>query len=138
GLLWISERDLLPEEFPPVAACGYLLLFGLTFFHPHSATWLLPLLAMTIPPHRRMLAYHGLPPPTLAVYALQWGPRTTWEVLRPSIGDRVASLPDHYEAIAARIEPRQFFGVFRSLLTAVSLWMIWKLAAPLRARRPHA
>lgn len=138
GLLWISERDLLPEEFPRVAACVYLLLFGLTFFHPHWAIWLVPFLAMTIPTDRRMLAYHGLQLLALAVYAMQWGSWTTWEVLRPSIGDRVASLPDPYEAIAARIEPRQFFGVFRSLLTAVSLWMIWKLAAPLRARRPHA
>lgn len=138
GLLWIGERDLGPEEFPRVAAGVYLLLFALTFFHPHWAIWLVPFLALTIPTDRRMLVYHGLQLVGLAVYAMQWGSWTTWELLRPVIGDRVASLPDPYEAVAARIEPRQFFGVFRSLLTAVSLWMLWKLVAPLRARRPDA
>ena len=49
---------------------------------------------------------------------------------------RIAKDPDnHGEALNS---PRQFFGVFRSLLTAVSLWMLWKLVAPLRAKRRSA
>ncbi|CAN5696973.1 hypothetical protein BH23CHL2_BH23CHL2_02040 [soil metagenome] len=134
ALLWISERGLSPDEYPAVASASFLLLFGLTFFHPHWAIWLVPFLALTIASNRRMIVYHGLQILALGVYFLQWGTWTTWELLRPTIGDRVASLPDPYEAIAARIEPRQFFGVFRSLLTAISLWIAWKLIQPLRAR----
>jgi hypothetical protein len=97
-----------------------------------------PFLAITIATNRRMLVYHALQILTLSVYAMQWGSWTTWELLRPSIGERVASLPDPYEAIAARIEPRQFFGTFRSALTAISLWMAWKIVEPLRDRRDRA
>ena len=133
GLLWISERGLDTDEYPRIAAIVFLLLFSLTFFHPHWAIWMVPFLALTIADDRRMLAYHGLQLVALGVYAMQWGSWTTWELLRPTVGDRVASFPDPYEAIEARIEPRQFFGVFRTLLTAVSLWMGWKLIQPLRA-----
>jgi len=134
ALFWVSERDLQPDEYPQVAAASFLLLFALTFFHPHWSIWLVPFLALTIADNRRLLVYHGIQVVALGVYFMQWGSWTTWELLRPTLGDRVASLPDPYEAIDARIEPRQFFGVFRSLLTAVSLWMAWKLIAPLRSR----
>lgn len=135
GLFWISERDLDPDEFPQIGAVSFLLLFGLTFFHPHWAIWLVPFLALTIATNRRMLVYHGLQVLALSVYFMQWGSWTTWELLRPTIGDQVASMPDPYEVIDARIEPRQFFGVFRTLLTATSLWMAWKLIEPLRSRK---
>ena len=133
GLLWISERGLDAEEYPRIAAIVFLLLFSLTFFHPHWAIWLVPFLALMIADSRRMVVYHGFQIIALGVYALQWGSWTTWELLRPTVGDRVASFPDPYEAIEARIEPRQFFGVFRSFLTAVSFWMAWKLIQPLRS-----
>ncbi|MEZ4521254.1 MAG: glycosyltransferase 87 family protein [Thermomicrobiales bacterium] len=135
ALFWFIERDISPDEYPTVAAGSFLLLFGLTFFHPHWSIWLVPFLALTIATNRTLIAYHALQVVLLGVYFMQWGSWTTWELLRPTIGDRVASLPDPYEAIAARIEPRQFFGAFRSILTAVSLWMAWKLIEPLRRRQ---
>jgi hypothetical protein len=138
GLLWAVERGVEPDEYPRVAAAVMLLLFGLTFFHPHWSIWLVPFLALTIASSRRMVVYHALQVVALGVYFMQWGSWTTWELLRPSIGERVASLPDPYEAIAARIEPRQFFGTFRSALTAISLWMAWKIIEPLRERRDRA
>lgn len=138
GLLWAVERGVEPEEYPRAAAAVLLLLFGLTFFHPHWSIWLVPFLALTIASSRRMVVYHALQVVALGVYFMQWGSWTTWELLRPSIGERVASLPDPYEAIAARIEPRQFFGTFRSALTAISLWMAWKIVEPLRDRRDRA
>jgi hypothetical protein len=138
GLLWATEHGVEPDEYPRVAAVVFLLLFALTFFHPHWSIWLVPFLALTIATDRRMVVYHALQVVALSVYFMQWGSWTTWELLRPSVGDRVASLPDPYEAIAARIEPRQFFGVFRSALTALSLWMAWKLVQPLREKRERA
>jgi hypothetical protein len=138
GLWWAVERGVEPDEYPRVAAAVMLLLFGLTFFHPHWSIWLVPFLALTIASSRRMVVYHALQVVALGVYFMQWGSWTTWELLRPSIGERVASLPDPYEAIAARIEPRQLFGTFRSALTAISLWMAWKIIEPLRERRDRA
>lgn len=138
GLLWTVERGLVPEEYPSISAAVFLVLFGLTFFHPHWSIWLVPFLALTIANSRQMIAYHAIQILALFVYFMQWGSWTTWELLRPTIGDRVASLPDPYEAIEARIAPEDFFGVFRSLLTAVSLWMAWKLISSLRERSPDA
>ena len=137
ALLWIIERGLAPDEYPAVAASVLLVLFALTFFHPHWSIWIVPFLGLIIAGDRRLMTYHAIQILALAAYFMQWGSWTTWELLRPTIGDRVASLPDPYEAIAARIEPRQFFGLFRSALTGISLWMAWKIIEPLRARK-HA
>jgi hypothetical protein len=134
GLLWLSERGMRPEEFPTVAAVAFLLLFSLTFFHPHYAIWLVPFLALTIADRPRLLVYHAIQVVCVLVYAAQWGSWTTWDLLRPLLGERVASLPDPVEAIQAQIEPRIFFGLFRSLLTAVSLWTGWRLLRDLSPR----
>lgn len=127
GLLWISERGLAPDEFARIGAAVFLVLFALTFFHPHYSIWLVPFLALTISNSPRMLVYHAIQVVCLFVYFMQWGSWTTWDLLQPLLGDRVASLPDPYEAIAGQIEPRLFFGLFRSILTAVSFWMTWLL-----------
>jgi hypothetical protein len=133
-VLWLGERGLRPEEYPTVAAASFLLVFGLTFFHPHYAIWLVPYLALTIASSPRMVVYHALQIICLVVYTAQWGSWTTWELLRPTIGDQVASLPDPYEAIAAQIEPKHVFGLFRSIFTGLCFWMIWKLLSPFRRR----
>jgi hypothetical protein len=133
ALLWISERGIAPEEYVPFSAAAFLLLFSLTFFHPHYAVWLVPFLALTIPlaaDSRRLTVYHAIQVVCILIYSAQWGAWTTWDLLEPLLGDRVASLPDPVEAIAGQIEPRLFFGLFRSILTAVSLWMAWRILRP--------
>ena len=133
ALLWVSERGVTPEEYLPFSAAAFLLLFSLTFFHPHYAIWLVPFLALTIPlaaDARRLTVYHSIQIVCILIYSAQWGSWTTWDLFEPLIGARVDSLPDPVEAIDSQIEPRLFFGLFRSLLTAVSLWMVWKIVRP--------
>lgn len=134
-LLWVIERGMASDEYPRLSAVAFLLVFGLTFFHPHYAIWLVPFLALTIAWQPRMVVYHAIQVVCVLVYSAQWGAWTTWNLLEPVLGDRVASLPDPVEAISAQIEPRIFFGLFRSLLTAISLWMAWRLLREL-GRRP--
>lgn len=137
ALLWVSERGVTPEEYVPLSAAAFLLLFSLTFFHPHYAVWLVPFLALTIPlaaGSRRLTIYHAIQIACILIYSAQWGAWTTWDLFEPLLGDRVASLPDPVEAIDSQIEPRLFFGLFRSLLTAVSLWMAWKIVRPVARR----
>jgi len=134
-LLWIIERGVTPDEYPRLSAVAFLLVFGLTFFHPHYAIWLVPFLALTIAWQPRMVVYHAIQVVCVLVYSAQWGAWTTWNLLEPVLGSRVASLPDPVEAISAQIEPRIFFGLFRSLLTAISLWMAWRLLRDL-GRKP--
>ena len=134
ALLWVSERGVTPEEYLPFSAVGFLLLFSLTFFHPHYAIWLVPFLALTIPlanDARRLTVYHAIQIACILIYSTQWGSWTTWDLLEPLLGARVDSLPDPVEAIDSQIEPRLFFGLFRSVLTAVSLWMAWKIVRPM-------
>lgn len=134
GLLWLTERGVSEDEVPALGAVIFLVLFSLTFFHPHYAIWLVPFLALTITGSPRMLVYHLLQIACLMVYFLQWGTWTTWGLFEPLLGERAASLPDPYEFIAGQIEPRIVFGMFRSLLTAVSLWMAWTLLRPIIRR----
>lgn len=134
GLLWLSERGVRQDEVPVLGAVTFLLLFALTFFHPHYAIWLVPFLALTIASSPRMLVYHAIQVVCLFVYFAQWGSWTTWDLFAPLLGDRTTSFPDPYEAVAGQVEPRIFFGLFRTLLTAVSLWMAWTLLRPLLGR----
>jgi len=134
GLLWLSERGVAIDEVPRISAIIFLVLFAVTFFHPHYSIWLVPFLALTIASSPRMLAYHAIQVACLLVYFAQWGSWTTWDIWAPLLGDRIASLPDPYEAVSGQIEPRLFFGLFRSILTAVSLWMAWTLLKPLTGR----
>lgn len=134
GVLWAGERGIAPDEFPVVSAIVFLLLFGLTFFHPHYSIWLVPFLALTISASPRLVVYHAIQVVCLLVYFAQWGSWTTWDLWQPLLGDRAASLPDPYEAIAGQIDPKLFFGAFRSVLTAVSLWIAWHLLKPMLGR----
>ena len=138
ALLWISERGVAPEEYPVFGAAAFLLLFSITFFHPQYTIWLVPFLALTIAGSPRLTIYHAIQIICVLVYSAQWGSWTTWDLLRPVLGDRVASLPDPVEAIQSQVEPRLFFGFFRSVLTAVSLWMGWRLVHELPPRASMA
>jgi len=136
-VFWLSERGVAVHEFPAFAAVLYLLLFATTFFHPHYAIWLVPFLALTIPGSpdaRRLLVYHGIQVACILIYSAQWGSWTTWDLFEPLLGTRVNSLPDPVELITGQIEPRIFFGIFRSLLTAVSLWLAWRIVQPMVRR----
>ena len=136
GLFWIIERGVAAEEYPTFGALAFLLLFSVTFFHPHYAIWLVPFLALTIAGSRRMVVYHAIQIVCIFVYTLQWGSWTTWDLLKPVLDARVASLPDPVESIQAQIEPRIFFGLFRSILSATSIWMGWSLVRTLRTPCP--
>ena len=128
GLFWLLERGMTVDEYPTFSAAAFLLVFAFTFFHPHYAVWLVPFLAIVIPASPvagRLVAYHALQIICVFAYSLQWGAWSSWELLRPLLGDRVASLPDPYEAISGQIAPRVFFGSVRAGLTAASLWMLW-------------
>lgn len=128
GLFWLLERGVDVEEYPVFAAAAFLLVFAFTFFHPHYAVWLVPFLAVVIPASPvagRLVLYHALQIVCVFAYSMQWGAWSSWELLRPLLGDRVASLPDPYEAITGQVAPRVFFGTVRAALTATSLWMLW-------------
>jgi hypothetical protein len=134
GLLWAIERGIAPDEVPLFGAIAFLLLFALTFFHPHYAIWLVPFLALTIATSGRMIAYHAIQVVCILVYTAQWGLWTTWGLLAPVLGSNLDLLPVPIDIIAAQVRPQLVFGLFRSILTAVSIWMIWQLVRPLVRR----
>ena len=75
-------------------AAAFLLLFSVTFFHPHYAIWLVPFLALTVPLHadaRRLTIYHAIQITSVLIYSAQWGSWTTWDLLEPLLGDRVST-----------------------------------------------
>src|SRR5690606_12634444 len=103
GLLWLTERGARQDEVPVLGAVTCLLRFALTFFHPQYAIWLVPCLALTIAHSPRLLVYHAIQVACLFVYFAQWGSWTTWDLFAPLLGDRTASLPDPYEAVAGQV-----------------------------------
>lgn len=130
--LWFVERR--PAGADAYAAAGaavFLVLFALTFFHPPYAIWLVPFLALTIDRDRKLLVYHGLQIVLIALFAFQWSSEMTVDLLLPLGKGLADGLPNPLLVIAGQVPIALFFGVVRSVFTAVSLWMAYRI---LRAR----
>lgn len=128
GLLFFSslEQDLVsPAVVRKYATMALLIMFSLAFFHPQYFFALLPLLALEIAEQPRLLLYHLVQIVGYAVYLLNWQAHTTTWIFLPLNPDFFSRLPDPSILIESYITPRAFIAIFRSLLSAASLWMAY-------------
>ncbi|MDI3340887.1 MAG: glycosyltransferase 87 family protein [Sphaerobacter sp.] len=127
-LLWYYERALQGTEAYIVAGAGMFLgMFALTFFHPPYAVWLVPFLALTIDRDGRLIAFHLGQAVLLGLFALHWGTQMTTDLFLPLDPQGIARLPDPKTILAAQVPAPLFLGVVRSLFTALSLWMAYRI-----------
>jgi len=128
GLLFFSslEQDLVsPVTVRKYATMALLVMFSLAFFHPQYFFAVLPLLALEIAEQPRLLLYHLVQIVGYAVYLLNWQAYTTTWIFLPLNPDFFSRLPDLSTLIESYITPRAFIAIFRSLLSAASLWMAY-------------
>jgi hypothetical protein len=127
-LFWYYEREPYgTRDLIPAATAIYGLVFALTFFHPQYAIWLVPFMALAVARYRFLLPLHILQVLLLLLHTLQWGSATTTELFLPLSGEAVSLLPDPRNVIAAQIPLDLFFAIVRTALTAVSIWIAYRL-----------
>jgi hypothetical protein len=130
ALLFFSslERDL--SSYPVLrkyALMVFLVLFSVSFFNPQYFFALLPLLALEIAEQPALVWFHLIQIVGYAFYLLNWGSQTTWWILLPLNPDLFSRLPAPESIIQTYTNYKAVIAIFRSLLTAASLWMTYRI-----------
>ncbi len=101
----------------------FLTMFSLAFFNPQYFFALLPLLALQIAEQPRLLWFHLVQIAGYALYLLNWSSQTTWWLFLPLNPALFSRLPAPEMIIQSYTNYKAVIAIFRSLLTAASLWM---------------
>jgi hypothetical protein len=132
------ERDL--SSYPVLRKYSlmvFLVLFSVSFFNPQYFFALLPLLALEIAEQPALLWFHLVQIVGYAFYLLNWGTQTTWWILLPLNPALFSQLPAPEAIIETYTNYKAVIAIFRSLLTAASLWMtylIYRTLSPAASR----
>jgi hypothetical protein len=127
-LFWYYERQPTgTRDLIPAATAIYSLVFALTFFHPQYAIWLVPFMVLAVARFRFLLPLHLVQVALLLLHTLQWGSATTTELFLPMSVEAVSLLPDPRNVIAAQMPLDLFFAIVRTVLTAVSVWIAYRI-----------
>jgi len=136
GLLLFSslEKDLSSYEvLHKYSSMVFLVLFSLAFFNPQYFFALLPLLTLEIAEQPRLLWFHLVQVAGYAIYLLNWGSQTTWWLFLPLNKAFFSQLTPPELIIQSYTNYKAVIAIFRSLLTAASLWMAYLIYRSLPA-----
>jgi hypothetical protein len=128
GLLLFSslEKDLSSHVvLRKYSSMVFLIMFSLAFFNPQYFFAVLPFLALEIAEQPRLLWFHLVQIAGYAVYLLNWGAQTTWWLFLPLNPSLFSRLTPPELIIQAYTNYKAVIAIFRSLLTAASLWMAY-------------
>lgn len=105
----------------------FLILFSFAFFNPQYFFALLPLLALELAEQPRLAWLHLVQIVGYAFYLLNWGSQTTWGLFLPLNPGLFSSLTSPELIIQTFTNYKAVIAIFRSLLTAASLWMAYRI-----------
>ncbi len=128
GLLLFSslEKDLSSYAvIRKYSTMVFLTMFSLVFFNPQYFFALLPLLALEIAEQPKLVWFHLVQIAGYAFYLLNWGAQTTWWLFLPLNPTFFSRLPAPEMIIQSYTNYKAVIAIFRSLLTAASLWMAY-------------
>ncbi len=130
------ERDLSSYVvLRKYSAMVFLTMFSLAFFNPQYFFAVLPFLALEIAEQPRLLWFHLVQIAGYAIYLLNWGAQTTWWLFLPLNPSLFSRLTPPELIIQAYTNYKAVIAIFRSLLTAASLWMVYLIFRTLAAAR---
>ena len=111
----------------------FLVLFSFAFFNPQYFFALLPLLALEIADEPSLVWLHLVQIAGYAFYLLNWGSQTTWWLFLPLNPSFFTQLTPPELIIQSYTNYKAVIAIFRSLLTAASLWMTYRIYRTLPA-----
>ena len=107
--------------------CGmvYLLYVSISYFHPQYLLWAVPFLVLLFVRKNPIYYYHWAQMAFLMIILIYWGDLVTKFLMAP-IDIRFALYATGPIPLIGRVyEPAKFVNIFRSIFTAVSIWMIY-------------
>jgi len=107
--------------------CGmvYLLYVSISYFHPQYLLWSVPFLVFLFVRKDSLYYYHWAQMAFLMVILIYWGDLVTKFLIAP-IDIRTAMYGTGLIPLIGRFyEPAKFVNIFRSVFTAISIWMVY-------------
>lgn len=105
----------------------FLILFSFAFFNPQYFFALLPLLALELAEQPGLAWFHLIQIVGYAFYLLNWGAQTTWWLFLPLDPALFSRLTPPELIIQPYTNYKAVIAIFRSVLTAASLWMVYRI-----------
>ncbi len=115
--------------------CGmvYLLYVSISYFHPQYLLWAVPFMVFLFVRKDSLYYYHWAQMAFLMVILVYWGDLVTKFLIAP-IDIRTALYGTGLIPLIGRFyEPAKFVNIFRSVFTAISIWMIYLIYRDNRA-----
>jgi len=112
-----------------------LLLFATSFFHPHYFMWLSPFIAMQIAEDKKFIGLYTIQVLCLAVYSFQWDRALAGYLFAPISKLYFTNVMSPFTFISQFYPGEKLVGIFRSIFTAVSFWMIYQVFKSLSLRK---
>jgi hypothetical protein len=116
----------------------FLILFSFAFFNPQYFFALLPLLALELAEQPGLAWFHLIQIVGYAFYLLNWGAQATWLLFLPLDPAFFSQLTPPELVIQSFTNYKAVVAIFRSLLTAASLWMAYRIYRTLPPRAQTA
>jgi len=112
-----------------------LVFFATCFFHPQYFMWLMPFLAFEVVENKKFIGLFVGQVLCLMVYTFHFGGYTSTLLLTPIKATYFKYLPTPYDIISRYYPPATFIGIFRSLFSAICLWMVYLVLRELRSAK---
>ena len=121
----LQHQDKKLDSLIKYLLCFHLWLFATCYFHPQFFAWLVPYVALCIKDDKRLVKLFAVQTICFFVYVCQLGKVNTTFLFAPINPEFIITLKPPIVIINKFFPAHKFIGIFRSILTAVSLWMIW-------------
>jgi len=112
-----------------------LLLFATSFFHPHYFMWLSPFIAIQIAEDKKFTGLYVIQILCLLIYSFQWDRALAGYLFAPISKSYFANVMSPFTFISQFYPGEKLVGIFRSIFTAVSFWMIFQVFRSLSLRK---
>ena len=104
-----------------------LFLFATSFFHPHYFMWLSPFIAMQIAEDKKFVGLYTIQVLCWAVYSFQWDRALAGYLFAPIYKFYFANVMSPFTFISEFYPAEKLVGIFQSIFSAVSFWMIYQI-----------
>ena len=124
-LSFIHQRNKTYALFLNYCGMAYLLYVAISYFHPQYLMWTVPFLILIFVRKNSVYYYHLIQFALLMVILIYWGDLVTKFLIAP-VDIKFALYASGPIPIINRFyNPVKFVNIFRSVFTAVSVWMIY-------------
>jgi hypothetical protein len=122
---FLHHKNRTFELFLNYSGMVYLLYVAISFFHPQYLMWTIPFIILVFVRKNSLYYYHLLQFALLMIVLIYWGDLVTKFLFAPIDIQYVLYTAGPIPIINRFYDPVKFVNIFRSIFTAVSLWMMY-------------